>query len=205
VATGTEDGQTPDSQSEQPAEGDEGSIEAVLLDGEEIPLDQIKSWREGAMRQEDYSRKTQVLAQQTQSISEMENRLNSFAHAMNRQFMATQQELSAGLEKYSKVDWVRLAQSDPAKYNAAKAAFDAEQTTFRQKQEQWNGFLQEFDTLGKETLKMRAQAALPEIKSRVKGWSDAKYAELSGFAVETYGYDPSVVNRITDPQFWDVP
>ena len=204
VATDTDDTENPDSQDEQPEEGDEGGIEAVLLDGEEVPLSQIKDWREGSMRQEDYSRKTQVLAQQTQSITEMESRINSFAHAMNRQFMQQQQDASAGLQRYSKIDWVKLAQADPAKYTAAKAAFDAEQTAFQRKQGEWNGFLQEFDALGKETLTMRAQAALPEIKARIKNWGDGTYAELSDFVVDKYGFTRDMVNKITDPPFWEM-
>jgi hypothetical protein len=134
----------------------------------------------------------------------MESRINAFAHAMNRQFMAQQQEAAAGLQRYQKVDWVKLAQADPAKYNAAKAAFDAEQTAFQRKQAEWNGFLQEFDNLSQQTIAMRAQAALPEIKSRIKGWNDAKYAELSNFVVERYGFSRDMVNKITDPQFWEM-
>ena len=98
---------------------------------------------------------------------------------------------------------MKLAQADVSKYNAAKAAFDAEQTRFKQKQDQWQGFLQEYDRVSEEALKLRAQAALPEIKSRIKGWSDATYAELSEFAVSTYGYDRATLNKITDPQFWE--
>ena len=54
---------------------------------------------------------------------------------------------------------------------------------------------------GDEALRLRAQAALPEIKSRIKGWNDAMYAERSDFLVERYGFDRGMVNRITDPQF----
>ena len=57
---------------------------------------------------------------------------------------------------------------------------------------------------GDQALKLRAQAALPEIKSRIKGWNDAMYAERSDFLVERYGFDRGMVNRITDPQFWGV-
>ena len=204
VTTDTDSASSQNSPGEQSAEGEEGVVEYVLLDGEEIPLNQLKDWREGSMRQEDYSRKTQVLAQQTQAISAMELRINSFAHAMNKQFMAAQQEQAAGLSKYQKIDWVKLAQQDPARYSAAKAAFDAEQTQFRDKQNQWSGFLQEFDSVSKETLAMRAQASLPEIKARIKGWNDGTYAELSDFAVTRYGFSREMVNKITDPQFWEM-
>lgn len=189
---------------EQPETQADGAVEVLDLDGEEVPLSQIKEWRDGAMRQEDYTRKTQVLTQQSKSISELENRINSYAHAMNKQFQAQQQELAAGLQRFQSVDWVKLAQADPAKYTAAKAAFDAHQGEFQRKQQQWNEWVQEHDALGNEALRLRAQAALPEIKARVKGWNDAMYAERSDFLVDRYGFDRNMVNRITDPQFWEL-
>lgn len=203
VTEGTEAEPDLDS-SEQPDETDEGAVEVIDLDGEEIPLSQIKDWREGAMRQEDYTRKTQVLTQQTKAISELEQRVNSYAHAMNQQFQQNTQELSAGLQRFQSVDWVKLAQADPAKYTAAKAAFDAQQGEFQRKQSQWQQWVQQHDELAQESLRLRAQAALPEIKSRVKGWNDAMYAERSEFLVEKYGFDRGTVNRITDPQFWEM-
>lgn len=203
VTEGTEADPDLDS-SEQPDETDEGAVEVIDLDGEEIPLSQIKDWRDGAMRQEDYTRKTQVLTQQTKAISELEQRVNSYAHAMNQQFQQNTQELSAGLQRFQSVDWVKLAQADPAKYTAAKAAFDAQQGEFQRKQSQWQQWVQQHDELAQESLRLRAQAALPEIKSRVKGWNDAMYAERSEFLVEKYGFDRGTVNRITDPQFWEM-
>jgi hypothetical protein len=132
-AEGTEAVDDLDS-SEQPEDQAEGAVEVLDLDGEEVPLSQIKEWRDGAMRQEDYTRKTQVLTQQSKAISELESRINSYAHAMNKQFQAQQQELAAGLQRFQSVDWVKLAQSDPAKYTAAKAAFDAHQGEYQRKQ-----------------------------------------------------------------------
>lgn len=190
--------------SEQPEDQAEGAVEVIDLDGEEVPISQIKEWRDGAMRQEDYTRKTQVLTQQSKAISELESKVNSYAHAMNKQFQQQQQELAAGLQRFQSIDWVKLAQADPAKYTAAKAAFDAHQGEFQRKQQQWNEWVQEHDALGNEALRLRAQAALPEIKSRIKGWNDAMYAERSDFLVERYGFDRGMVNRITDPQFWEL-
>lgn len=199
-----DDAQDGESQVDQPdADADEGEY-VIELDGETVPLSQIKSWREGAMRQEDYSRKTQAVAQQASVMNALEQRVNGFAHAMNRHFMDTQQEMSKKLTRYQELDWVKLAQADPAKYTAAKAAFDAEQGRFQAQQNQWNGFLQEFDKLSQETLQMRAQAALPEIKQRVTGWNDGMYAQTSEFLVKRYGFDTAMVGKITDPQFWEM-
>lgn len=49
-------------------EDDEDSSETVIVDGKEIPIDQVREWRDGAMRQADYTRKTQELAEERRRL-----------------------------------------------------------------------------------------------------------------------------------------
>src|SRR5574343_315736 len=69
--------ETPDpEQPEGQAEEAEAEAEQYIeLDGEEVPLSQVREWKSGGMMQADYSRKTQVLAEQSKAVRQMEEAL----------------------------------------------------------------------------------------------------------------------------------
>jgi hypothetical protein len=208
---GPQDESADPAESEQPDEGqaqDEDSTpgdDAILeLDGEEHTLAEVKEWQKGHMRQDDYQRKTAALAQQHQAVTVMETQLNQYAHAANRWLQVQMQQAATDLRGFESVDWARLAGENPQQYTAQKARFDAAKERFQSHQQQWQGFLSEYEQLSQRQLQARAHAALPELRQRIKGWNDALYNDLASFAVEKYGADRGVLNKVTDPWFWQV-
>lgn len=199
------EGLAPDEGNEQPEDEAAVSDDAVLLlDGDEITIGEIKQWREGAMRQADYQRKTQVLSQKAEAITQLEERLNGFSHAINRDFQSRMEAAARALKPFSEIDWAKLAETNPAQYNAQKVKFEQARAAAMGVQQQWNGFLQEYEQIAQQTLQMRAKAALPEIKQRIKGWDDAMYAERLSFVKDTYGAEPAVLTKVVDPWFWEL-
>lgn len=181
--------------------GDDAVIE---FEGEQIPLRDIKAWREGAMRSDDYQRKTQVVAQQQQVLASLEQDLSQFAHGVNRFFQAQATPHVKVLKRFEETDWSELASKDPQKFQAEQARFTAAKAKFEQLNREWQGFLSEYQALSQRALAARAQAALPEIRLRIKGWNDAMYAERSDFLVEKYRADRNIISKVTDPWFWEM-
>jgi hypothetical protein len=190
---------------EQAEANEEITDDAILeLDGEEIPLSQIKEWREGAMRQADYQRKTQALSQQQQGITELETNLNRFAHAINRDFQSRIEMASRALRPFAETDWAKLARENPAEYNGRKVQFEQAKSQLAAMQQHWQAFAQEYDGLSQQAIRMKAKAALPEIKQRIKGWNDALYSERMAFVKDTYRADVDTLSKVTDPWFWEL-
>lgn len=186
---------------------DEGTYgdDAVLdLDGEEVSLKEIKEWREGQLRQADYQRKTQVLAQKAEAIGQLEERLNSFSHAINRDFQMRMEQAARAMRPFAEIDWAKLAGENPAQYNQKRVQFSQAQAAAMEQQQRWQAFVQEYQQLSQQALQMKAQAALPELKTRIKGWNDALYAERMSFVNDTYAADKATVSKVTDPWFWEM-
>lgn len=62
-----------------PEEPDSIPEEPVIdIGGEKVPLSKIQEWRSGYLRQDDYTRKTQTLAQQRKEIEQLEQQLKPF-------------------------------------------------------------------------------------------------------------------------------
>jgi hypothetical protein len=88
------------------------------LDGEEIPLSQVKEWKNGYLRQSDYAKRTQQLAQERKIIESQKQEYESK--------LAKVQELEAELlalsetEQYSDEELAELKEYDPERYIEVK-------------------------------------------------------------------------------------
>jgi hypothetical protein len=156
----------PDDQaaeSELPPDGEEQSEEtaeygddAVLeLDGEEVSLAEIKQWRDGAMRQGDYQRKTQLVAQKAQALGAMEERLNAFSHAINRDFQMRMEAAGRALQPFANLNWADLAEKNPQQYNAQKVRFEQARAAAAGIQQQWAGFVKEYENTNPDLIKFQ--------------------------------------------------
>jgi len=191
-----DDADQPENATEEP--------ELYEIEGEEVSLDTIKEWREGGMRQDDYSRKTQVLAQQTQAVGSIEKKLNQFAHASAQMHKGRLSKIEGALKQYQSVDWAKLASDDQQKFTVHKEQFEQLKNQYAGEQRQFAGFLKEFNTLSEQSTAKKAEAAYPEIKQRIKGWNEGRYHELREFLSSKLGADAAQVNQITDPWFWEL-
>lgn len=81
-------------------------VEFVNLDGEEITLDEIREMKQGQLRQSDYTRKTQALAEQRKATQAMADNLDSSIKAIES--MIHEDENDEDLEE--------LLEDDPSEY-----------------------------------------------------------------------------------------
>lgn len=199
----TDESETVEQPDEGQAEGEEEADQFIELDGEEVPLSQIREWKSGGMMQADYSRKTQVLAEQSKAVRQMEEALTQAHFIRTREIDEADKILERRIAQFADVDMFSLAQENPARAAAVREQLAALKEQRTQLQTNRQRYAAEWQQMTDYNLRQRAEAALPELKMRIRDWSDAKYAELTKHVVER-GAEPEIVGKIVEPWFWEL-
>lgn len=197
---------TAEADDAEPAETEEAADDEayLVLDGAEIPLAEVRQWRDGAMRADDYQRKTQALSQAQSAIQHQEQELSKFGQYIERLYQSQISAVQSSLERFRNVDWGGLAEKDPAKYTATKAQFEVAKGRWEAVNRDRQQFLSEYDSQVQKSIAMRAEAAIPEIRQRIRGWNNAMYNERMDFVSKTYRVPAEFVAKLTDPWLWEV-
>ena len=83
------------------------------IDGEEITLSQIREWKEGNLRQSDYTRKTTEVADQRKALDAKSLQQDAAMQSLNDNVTALDSLIA---EEEASIDWDELADEDPAEY-----------------------------------------------------------------------------------------
>lgn len=190
----------------------ESPSEASLLDvpveddDEEIDYDGAKYkvpkvLKDAFLRQQDYTQKTQTVAEQRKEVEAHQQRLQIQAQAQQKNFAEYAQAyaLDNQLKQYSTIDWNALIDSDPVQamkldrqMKELQQRRDAIVQTVTQKQQQATFEAQ------RETAK-RIQEGQTVLSREIKGWSPEVAKELASFGKEM-GYAPEELSTINDPR-----
>ena len=180
-----DDGEEAELDEEAP-EVDLDSI-VITVGDEQLSVEDLKS---GYLRQADYTKKTQALAEQRREVDQTKEQ---YASALAYMTQATRQ----GLAQFDGVDWQTLQQQDPAKYQALSKQY-------QQAAQQVNAFetaQREFFAQAQQQVeaqqKLQAQQSVETLKTLVPEWSNEMYGELRQFA-GNYGMTSEEFNRIAD-------
>ena len=195
--------------SDQSYESDDGEqydaeedLEEVDLEGDKlaVPKSKAEKLRAAMLRQADYTRKTQELAQQReQSQAEIaEQRARIEADRANFQSAARLVALDEQLQQYANVNWDQAYDSDPVGAGKAKARFD-------QLLMQRHGLVAQIQqheaqrALQEREATARAMQQANEVLGReIKGWSPEVAKELRAVA-KSLGADDKSVDSIREP------
>lgn len=163
---GAQDEPTDADETEE-AEEDEES-EFIELDGSEITLDQIRELQKGGMREQDYTKKTQALAEQRKALDSKVSEADGVLQVLSSIEDEIKVMLAADLED---IDLKELRESDYVEYRKT-----IEQKEEREKQ---------FDDLKKKALEAKQAIAKDEgvALNSMMGWSDSgkREADISMF------------------------
>lgn len=159
----------------------------ITVGDEQLSVEDLKS---GYLRQADYTKKTQALAEQRREVDQTKEQ---YASALAYMTQATRN----GLAQFDGVDWQTLQQQDPAQYQALSKQY-------QQAAQQVNAFetaQREFFTQAQQQVeaqqKLQAQQSVETLKTLVPEWSNEMYGELREFA-SNYGMTTEEFNRIAD-------
>jgi len=180
---------------------EEDPLYAVTVNGEEheVTFDELLR---GYSRQSDYTRKTQELSNDRKQMEELQKQYNSEVstiQAERQQYMESLNQIiansSAGLDKFSNVDWQSLKDTDPIEYVTKKEEFrEAQEKVQSMQQEQYNAqhrHAEESKQLRSQILREehgKLSAALPDWgkpeKQKKMASEIRDYASSQGFSAE---------------------
>lgn len=193
-----EDGQTEDEEGEadteeEDADADESDDtpkepEFLEIDGEKVSVDEVKL---GYLRQSDYTRKTQAVAEQRKAADEERTFV---ASALNSVLTA----VGADIQRWQGVDWERVAAENPEQYRQAKQAYEHSQTLFNGIRQQTDEIIAREEQAKKEALVAHAQQSVSILKTTLPGWSNELYAQIGEFARNELGFDADEFNNFSD-------
>tara|TARA_R100001460_G_scaffold22884_3_gene46478 strand:+ start:252 stop:1298 length:1047 start_codon:yes stop_codon:yes gene_type:complete len=173
------------------------STYTIRVDGKdvEVTLDELKN---GYSRQADYTRKSQVLAEQRKRIDEELAATQQERQQYLSQLQQLQTQGQSELQKYQDTDWSKLKQEDPMEYMTQRDAYRELQESQReiqmkqtelynkQQQEQLKQFeqnkRQNFDDLVQRIPEWADAEKGPKLKLQIK-----EYAVSKGFTAEELG------------------
>lgn len=129
----TEEEPEEDSEEDGDEEDEEDSSEPVYTtpDGEEVTLEELKR---GYLRQSDYTKKTQEIAQARQQAQEAFGALEQHHNVLAEHLSLALNIVEPQLAELAKTDWDTLASQDAYEYAEKRAQFDQAQARYQRLQ-----------------------------------------------------------------------
>ena len=204
----------PEEHVEQPTtEADENEAEVVEtpedqfieIDGEQVSLTDL---RNGYLRQQDYTRKTQEIAEERRQYRENQRDVNALRSEALQNIEEIKKGLSIQFQTMEQPDFDWLAQNDPAEFirqqhiwqqreNHVRQLWEAEQHLRKQsaefEAEQHKAALQESHT--------RFLEKYPEMSDRAK--SEEAFSEITQYLLDT-GFTKEEIQSVSDYRIIDI-
>lgn len=188
----TESEEVEEDESKESEESEEDKVEALTegvieINGENVDLNEVKL---GYMRQADYTKKTQAVAEQRKA-----------AEDQTRGYESTLQALltaaGADLSRFNNVNWEQAAVENPDQYKQAKAVYDQTKQTHDFIQAQAQSHTEQMEAQSQQEIKRQAEESLSVLKSTIPDWNNEKYNSIGEYA-ETIGVGREEFNQVTD-------
>lgn len=176
-ATGQDDDDTQD---------DDEELQAIDLDGEEVTLAQIREWKKGGLREQDYTKKTQELSEQRKAVAAKIDELSAISDSL----IAGESEIKKLLvSDLDDIDLKELRETDYPEYLKMKETIKEREA--------------KFDEIKSAAARARQSALADEQKAVVDllGWTDPSKQEKDVAAYRKmateYGFSERDVASIT--------
>ena len=163
----------------------EGFIE---VDGEKISVDEIKL---GYLRQADYTKKTQAVAEQRKAA---ETQTANYESTLSALLTAA----GADLSRFQNVNWEQAAVDNPDQYKQAKAMYEQTQQTYKCIRSQADTHQQQMKEQQQTSLQENAKESLTALKSTIPNWSNDLYYEIGEYSRENLGVTTAEFNEVYD-------
>lgn len=206
---GTPEPETPPEEpsEEEPAEPsaqESDEVVTVEIDGKPVQLTkaQIAEAHKGALRQADYTQKTQALAEQRKAAeAEMEKtRAERQKYAENLQRNAAL--LEATLIEQQKIDWAGLLESDPVEYLKQQHLYQQRQAALQQSTQELNNVRTQEQAEHQTRFREHLMDQREQLLAKIPEWKDeakqkAGVAEIKDYLLKA-GYSESEIANVHD-------
>lgn len=179
-------------------EDDEG--EEVEFEGKAYKVP--KGIKEALLRQSDYTKKTQEVAEQRKSVEERAQALDQQQRVMAQTFDKAVEfrEAQKRLTQYEQIDWYTLAQNDPAQATQLNIAYQQLQREAQTKYGEWKQAEQQTQQLTEQNRQQMLVKAEAELKTRLPNFGP-QVAEKIAKAGKEYGITDQELNSLIDPRY----
>jgi len=160
----------------------------IEIDGENLSVEEIKL---GYLRQGDYTKKTQAVAEQRKAAEEQ---TRSYESTLSALLTAS----GADLSRFENVNWEQAAVENPDQYKQAKAMYEQTQQTFNFIKSQANDHQQRVQEQQQALVKEKAAESLTVLKSTIPNWNNDVYYAIGEYAKDSLGVSSEEFNGITD-------
>lgn len=181
--TDTGEGENTEGEEAQ-AEPQPEFVEVTLEDGRKVKVQ--KDIEGYLLRQADYTRKTQEVAEQRKALEAEREQFKGQTEAQKAHFAAATKlaALDDQLEQYAKVDWQTLYQTNPDLYQQHRINYDALKDKRESAARDFSQKEQERRQTSERESANRAQKAVAEIKRLVPEWTPGGELDVK---LATYG------------------
>lgn len=187
----------------------EPQLEVTLSDGTKVTPAQIQEWRDGSLRQADYTRKTQEIAEQRQEIEAERARIKAHETDVSQALDRALAVLSAYVPQEPSLE---LAATDPLAYTQQKAIYDASMQRVAQLVSEKNALEQktkaqsEHETKAERQKRLMAErealnAHFPHLKDPKK---EAAFVSQINETAKAYGFPDGIAGQIEDHRMFRV-
>lgn len=196
-------------QEEGPIDSDEEQLEGPIdADDPDSPLIEIggekrtaQEWKEGYMKAQDYTRKTQELAAHRRELEAKDQRTSQMQEAYAATLGLLTKAAKDEVGKYANVDWPRMAREAPAEYIRHQAEYSEAVKNLKQTEAEAVEFFGEVKQGLEQKESAKAHYAKQELVSTFRGWTNDLYYSLIDYGVQT-GMDRGELMRATDPNLF---
>ena len=161
--------ESEDESQDEPEYVTEGNIE---IDGESVSVEEIKL---GYMRQSDYTKKTQAVAEQRKAA---EDQTATYESSLSALLTAA----GADLSRFDNVNWEQAAVDNPDQYRQAKAMYEQTKQTHDFIRAQANEHHQRSEKQQQAAAKESAKESLTVLKSTIPNWNNDLYYSIGEYA-----------------------
>lgn len=199
----------PTDVSDELADGDESTdaeqpdsdVEDVDYEGKKYAVP--KEIKDALLRQADYTRKTQEIAEHRRQIEAERASVQQLAKAEQEhlQDLANLRLTENVLQRYQGANWQQMAADDPAGTQARWIDYQQAQEARRFVAERISQHQHQRGLQAQQEIAKRVQESEAALASDDKTWTEARSAELSAFIQKQYGFNREELAQSLSPKF----
>lgn len=196
-----EDEALPDDPEQQAdPEGDVDDFVEAEYEGKTYKVS--KEIKEALLRQADYTRKTQEVADTRKQVEERAQILEQQERLLQANFdkAVELREVQTRLAQYEQVDWQALVDQDPVQATKLNLAYQQLQREAALKQQEFQQVAQQRQQLSAQQLQQTLGEAKKDLMARIPDFSADKAAKIKE-AGKAYGINDAELENVIDPRY----
>lgn len=169
-------------------------------DGNEVTVEESKR---GYLRQSDYTKKTQALAEEKTKIQEVANQVGAERQTLAENLNLALNVVEPQLAELARTNWDQLASEDPYEYAEKRALFDQAQVRYQQLSKTAQNLVQQEKAQQGHSLKAKLTAETRSLAMAIPDMADPKKGkalrnEIKEYAMSALGLNEQEASTIYD-------